>query len=141
MMSGRELERLLEQVVSIYEDNPGRETPDEGSPEGVSTCSPPVDERWEEVIAAVLRALRRIVAAVEPRSVLPPAPASALRGALGGADLVMRSEVIAGRGDGLLELLPSFAYLTTIAFLDYAEALRGCERVRELLEAEGYTPR
>jgi hypothetical protein len=137
MAAGEELERTLAGVISIYIEDPAAEPVPEGDAPATSDLSPPVDERWEEQIDAVLGTLWRLAVALERRSILPPAPASALRGALGGANLVMRSEILAGRGKQIPRLLPSFAFLTTLPFLDYAEALRRSEQVRELIEAEG----
>lgn len=139
MPAGKELERLLARVVSVYTEG---EQEEGAIAEEVQTfAGPGLDEEGEELVATVLRALRQISAAAERRATLPPAPPSALRGALGGADLVMRSEILSGRAAEIPNMLPGFVYLATVPFLDYAEALRGSERVREILEGEGYSPR
>ncbi len=138
MAAGEELERTLARIVPIYVEDPSAEPAVEGDPPFITRLSPPVDEHWEEQIAAVLRTLHWLAVTLKRRSTLPPAPGSAVQGALGGADLVMRSEILAGRGKQLPKLLPSFAFLTTLPFLEYGEALRRSEQVRELLEAEGF---
>jgi AcrR family transcriptional regulator len=60
------------------------------------------------------------------------APASATRGAVGGAELLIRRELIAGRAERLPELLPDIIYGTVVPFLDQQEALRYRELAREL---------
>ncbi|HVT00102.1 MAG TPA: TetR/AcrR family transcriptional regulator [Solirubrobacterales bacterium] len=62
------------------------------------------------------------------------APATATRGALGGAELLIRRELIAGRADRLPGLLPDITYGTVVPFLDQQEALRYAELARELIK-------
>jgi AcrR family transcriptional regulator len=62
------------------------------------------------------------------------APASATRGALGGAEMLIRRELIAGRAEQLPNLLPDITYGTVVPFLDQAEALRFAELARELIK-------
>ena len=59
------------------------------------------------------------------------APASATRGAIGGAELLIRRELIAGRAEHLPELLPDIIYGTVVPFLDQQEALQYAELARE----------
>lgn len=61
------------------------------------------------------------------------APASATRGAIGGAELMIRRELIAGRAERLPELLPDIIYGTVVPFLDQQEALRYAALARELI--------
>jgi AcrR family transcriptional regulator len=65
------------------------------------------------------------------------APASATRGAVGGAELLIRRELIAGRADRLPTLLPDIIYGTVVPFLDQQEALRYAELARELVNNGG----
>lgn len=63
------------------------------------------------------------------------APASATRGAVGGAELLIRRELIAGRAERLPKLLPDIIYGTVVPFLDQQEALRYAELARELVNS------
>jgi AcrR family transcriptional regulator len=63
-----------------------------------------------------------------------PAPASATRGALGGAELLIRRELIAGRAERLPRLLPDITYGTVVPFLDQHEALGYAELAREMVK-------
>jgi AcrR family transcriptional regulator len=65
------------------------------------------------------------------------APASATRGAIGGAELLIRRELIAGRAERLPELLPDIIYGTVVPFLDQQEALRYAALARELIKEGG----
>jgi AcrR family transcriptional regulator len=56
------------------------------------------------------------------------------RGALGGAEAVVRREVAAGRAGRLPLLLPDFVYSATAPFLGQEEALRLAQRGRRLLD-------
>ena len=60
-------------------------------------------------------------------------PASAARAALGGAEAVVRREIVSGRIESLPRRLPDFAYAATVPFLGQEEALRLARRGRELL--------
>lgn len=60
-------------------------------------------------------------------------PGRAALGALGGAEAIIRREVIAGRAEGLPRLLPDLTYAATVPFLGQEEALRLAQRGRELL--------
>jgi AcrR family transcriptional regulator len=66
-----------------------------------------------------------------------PAPSSAARGAIGGAEAIIRRELIAGRADRLPELLPDIVYGALVPFLDQQEALRYTGLARELLNEGG----
>jgi AcrR family transcriptional regulator len=65
------------------------------------------------------------------------APASATRGALGGAELLIRRELIAGRAERLPKLLPDIIYGTVVPFLDQREALGFAELAREMIKDGG----
>jgi AcrR family transcriptional regulator len=65
------------------------------------------------------------------------APASATRGAIGGAELLVRRELIAGRAENLPQLLPDIIYGTVVPFLDQQEALRYRELAKELIKDGG----
>jgi AcrR family transcriptional regulator len=65
------------------------------------------------------------------------APATAGRAAIGGAELLIRRELIAGRAEDLPKLLPDIIYGTVVPFLDQQEALRYRELARELIKEGG----
>jgi AcrR family transcriptional regulator len=65
------------------------------------------------------------------------APASATRAAVGGAELLIRRELIAGRAERLPELLPDIIYGTVVPFLDQQEALRYMELAKEMIKEGG----
>jgi hypothetical protein len=92
----------------------------------------------EELVAALIEALRLVVgaaAAAHPEAT--PPPPSAIAGALGGAEMVMRAELVARHPERLDELLPAFAYLVTLPYAGQKEALRLSGRARELLGEDG----
>ena len=60
-------------------------------------------------------------------------PAQTPVGVLGGAEAIIRREVVAGRAGELPRLLPDFVYGATVPFLGQEEALRLARRGRELL--------
>jgi AcrR family transcriptional regulator len=65
------------------------------------------------------------------------APASATRAGIGGAELLIRRELIAGRAEDLPDLLPDIIYGTVVPFLDQHEALRYADLARELVNSGG----
>jgi AcrR family transcriptional regulator len=66
------------------------------------------------------------------------APPTAGRGALGGAEAVVRNELVAGRTDQLPRLLPDLAYGATVAFLGQEEALQLSEQAHQLLQGTAW---
>lgn len=99
-----------------------------------------LEEEEEELVASINAALARLVDAVaggHPERVVPLP--SAIIGALGGAELVMRAEIMAGRGERLASLLPGFVFVVTIPFAGEEEALRLSRRTGELLDGSGRT--
>jgi AcrR family transcriptional regulator len=83
------------------------------------------------ILAAMLDQLRGYSGAETP------APPSAARGAVGGAETLIRRELIAGRADRLPELLPDIVYGALVPFIDQSEALRYTELARELVNGGG----
>jgi AcrR family transcriptional regulator len=65
------------------------------------------------------------------------APASATRGGLGGAELLIRRELIAGRAEHLPKLLPDIIYGTVVPFIDQQEALGYMELAKGLIKEGG----
>ncbi len=66
-----------------------------------------------------------------------PRPPSAIRGAIGGAEALIRRELLAGRPERLPELLPDIIYGMLAPYLDQQEALRYAGLARELLNDGG----
>lgn len=60
-------------------------------------------------------------------------PACAALGVLGGAEAIVRREVVAGRARQLTSILPDCVYIATVPFLGQREALRLSRKARELL--------
>lgn len=65
-------------------------------------------------------------------------PGTTARGALGGAEAVVRREIMAGRIEQLPRLLPDFVYGAMTPFLGQEEALRLSKRARELLRGSAW---
>jgi AcrR family transcriptional regulator len=65
------------------------------------------------------------------------APASATRGGIGGAELLIRRELIAGRAERLPKLLPDIIYGTVVPFIDQQEALGYMDMAKELVTKAG----
>jgi AcrR family transcriptional regulator len=89
-------------------------------------------ERYSAGIRVIMAMLDR-VRAYAKRS----APTSATRGAIGGAELLIRRELIAGRAGQLPKLLPDIIYGTVVPFLPQPEALRYAGLARELVKDGG----
>lgn len=66
----------------------------------------------------------------------PTPPSSAARAGLGGAEAVVRREVMAGRSAELPGLLPSFIYTATVSSLGQEEAMRLTRRASQLLSED-----
>jgi AcrR family transcriptional regulator len=60
-------------------------------------------------------------------------PSLAARAALGGAEAVVRAEIVAGRTEQLPRLLPDFAYGVAVPFLGQERALGLARRARAML--------
>jgi AcrR family transcriptional regulator len=58
-------------------------------------------------------------------------PPSATRGAIGGAEALIRRELLAGRPERLPDLLPDIVYGLLVPYLNQQEALRYAELARE----------
>jgi AcrR family transcriptional regulator len=89
-------------------------------------------ERYEaglRILASLVDRIRTFASGV--------APPSATRGALGGAELLIRRELLAGRADRLPNLLPDITYGTVVPFLGQPEAMRYMELARELIREGG----
>jgi hypothetical protein len=139
MQARDERGRALAAVVALYADGEEGESTS-GWPEGAENLpraafAGMLSAEEEALVAAVIGALARIVSAVNAHSTptRPPPPPSAIVGALGGAEMVMRAEIVAGRPERVPELIPGFAYLATLPYLERAEALRLSQRAGELL--------
>lgn len=92
----------------------------------------------EELVASIISALAKLVGAVASRHPerVVPLP-SAIVGALGGAGMMMRAEIMDGQIKRLADLLPGFVYVATVPFGGGEEALRLSRRTEELLDGAG----
>ncbi len=145
MLAGAERDRLLEAMAALYTELGDEETPRGSAAEqaaadsvGRGTFAGMLSDEDEELVAAINAALAKIVGAVasqHPERV-DPLP-NAIIGALGGAEMVMRAEIIDGHIDRLASLLPGFAYVATLPFVGEEEALRLSRRTEELLDGTG----
>jgi hypothetical protein len=137
MLDRGEREALLAAVVELYVKGGASER---GWPEEIRSVprtafAGSLDAEQEALVAEVSDALWLIVSAVSASSKLEPPPRNAVIASLGGAEMVMRAEIVAGKTDWLPKLLSSFTYLATVAFLERDEALRLAERAAELCRA------
>jgi AcrR family transcriptional regulator len=65
-------------------------------------------------------------------------PPSAARAALGGAEALVRREIVAGRVEQLPRHLPAFVYAATVPFLGQDEALRLSRRARKAMAGSAW---
>jgi AcrR family transcriptional regulator len=102
---------------------------------GARQMSPPrvlkVTEAGSGVITAMLERLWE-------HSDAKAQPALTARAALGGAEAVVRGEIIAGRVEGLPRLLPAFAFAAAVPFLGQARAFSLSGRAREMLRGTAW---
>jgi AcrR family transcriptional regulator len=99
--------------------------------ESRQTMSPRAFELYKcasHVIASMIDRLRAFPAADHQQ------PVSAARAALGGAETVVRRELVAGRTERLPDLLPDMIYAVVVPFLGREEALRQSRMAREMLD-------
>jgi AcrR family transcriptional regulator len=61
----------------------------------------------------------------------------AARAALGGAEAVLRRELVSGRGRGLPKLLEDFVYIALVPFMGQREALRQAKQAARVAAGEG----
>ncbi|MBA3866583.1 MAG: hypothetical protein H0X42_09610 [Solirubrobacterales bacterium] len=94
------------------------------------------DEELVSKVGESLAALAAAASATHPCSA--PPPESVILGAVGGAEWVMRSQLLERRSERLTELVPDFVYLVTMPFLDREEALELSRRARELLDEDEF---
>ncbi len=82
----------------------------------------------------ITAALSRLIGAAAHVSTESP-PAVMTASTLGGAELLMRTELLAGRAERMAAMLPAFAYLVTLPYLGQEEALHLQRRTGELIES------
>lgn len=100
--------------------------------EARSSMPPEAHDRYAAGIRVIVAMLDRVRAYAAQST-----PASAGRGAVGGAEMLIRRELLAGRAEHLPELLPDIIYGTVVPFLDQREALRYAELAREMINDGG----
>lgn len=139
MLARDERERLLAAVIDLYAEGGSSGAVGEWAEETLPALGeglPEVilSEEDRDLVEVIDDALARIVAAASAKPDLPPPSRQALIGALGGADMLMRAEILTGGRERLLNLLPTFAYVATSLFLEQGKALRLSQRARELVQ-------
>jgi AcrR family transcriptional regulator len=95
---------------------------------GRQVAPPAVHALFESGRQFLVAMLERLWASSE----LEEQPARAALAALGGAEAVVRREVMAGRCEALPSLAPDFVYAAAVPFLGQAEALRLARRAGNL---------
>jgi len=89
------------------------------------TATPRALELYESGVRVLISLLDQ-VRADSPQET--PLPSSAARGALGGAEALLRSEIAAGRASELPKILPEIVYSCLVPYLGLDEALRQAAR-------------
>lgn len=91
-----------------------------------------------ELYASGIRVLAAMLDRLQANALIGVSrPPSAIRGAIGGAEALIRRELLAGRAERLPELLPDIIYGMLAPYLDQHEALRYAGLARELLNDGG----
>jgi hypothetical protein len=133
-LKGTERKHLL-RVLSDLSDgdgNPARAQRKEA--EGLA-AERPLDTRLEENDEQLVTEIRAGLARLAGLRQGEPAEATAaVRGALDGAEFVVRGDLLLGRSARLPQLLPSFVFLVLLPLLGKPEALRAAERAARLLD-------
>jgi AcrR family transcriptional regulator len=93
-------------------------------------ASPP---RVHEAYEAATTLLSAMIDRLREEAIEIESPSTTARSALGGAEAVVRAEIMAGRIERLPRLLPDLVYGATVGFLGQDDALRLAARGRELL--------
>jgi hypothetical protein len=131
--------RLLDVLSALCDEvgsRAGGEDPhaDDAEPAGEWPPGAMLSEEDEQLVAGLRGGLATLAGALRVRLVQAPA---AVRGALDGAELLARSEILSGRRERLPQLLPSFAFLVVLPLVGKSEALRISRRADALLERSG----
>lgn len=142
MLAGTERDRLLGALGALYGEL-GDEEAGGGSPAGRLAADAVgrgafagmLSDEEEGLVAEISAALARIVGAVAGQHPERGAPLpSAIIGALGGAEMAMRGEIMTGHSDRLAGLLPGYVYVATLPLAGDEEALRLARRAGELVD-------
>ena len=112
------------------------EIPEAGSTLGEQGVMAGILSAEDEWMVIDLRAALAKLAAGLSAEGKPPHPPLAVRAALDGAEMVMRGELVNGKGEWLPKLLPSFVFLVALAVVDQDRALTLSRRATELVEEE-----
>lgn len=87
---------------------------------------------------ALVRAVRAVLATIAARlAAAAENPTSySVQGALDGAEIVMRGELMTDRGDRLPRLMPSLIFLVALPIVEQDRALALSQRTAELIDEE-----
>ncbi len=95
-----------------------------------------LDDDAEALVHELGEALARLAYASAGGEMVDGPNVDAVAGAIGGAEILIRSELIARRGHNLEKLLPGFVYMVTLPHLEQETALALSRRTEELLAQE-----
>lgn len=112
------------------EEPPGARSPldgDEGPMAGI------LNSEDEQLVARVRSGLAKIAAALGGDR-LEGASRNAIGAALGGAEMVIRGELVSGNASRLPTLMPSFVFLVALPVVDQDRAIELSRRTERLLE-------
>jgi hypothetical protein len=137
LAAGQDRDRLLRAIARLTAEIDGSDKA--GAPIGADQWREQalfvdLSDADEALVRELGESLARLASA---SSTLEPAaapPSSAVSLAIGGAEILMRSELITGRGEQLERLLPGFAYMVTLPYVGQAKALSLSRRTADLLE-------
>lgn len=140
--AGEQGEKLLCAVTALYEELGKQASAIEletilsaVEATGAPAFGAMLEANENELVTSIGLCLARIATAVGDNSSggIAPAP-NAVVATLAGAQMLMRTELVAGRIDQLPRLLPGFVYTVTLGLVGHDEALRLSNRIEELLE-------
>jgi hypothetical protein len=133
-LKGIERKRLL-RVLSDLSDGEGNAARAQRREDEGLASNPSFDVRLGEDDERLVTELRAALAKLAGlRQGEPAEMTAAVRGALDGAEFVVRGDLLLGRSTRLPQLLPSFVFLVMLPLLGKPEALRAAERAARLLD-------
>jgi hypothetical protein len=138
-VQGRNEGRLLLRVAARLLD----EMPDTGSDEVAGADSSfgddaPMTKALTADDDALVREVRTALATIAARlgAAAENPPSYPVQSALDGAEIVMRGDLMTGRGDRLPRLMPSLVFLVALPIVEQDQALALSQRTAELIDEE-----
>lgn len=140
MQAGKERERLL-WVAGALERQLGFEAPIEApGPAGRlarGRFGDLLEAEDERLVVAISEALARLAGALAGGEGARGETRGATLATLEGAELVIATEIVAGREERVAEILPGAVFLVVLPALGEAEGMRLAQRTEELLAVGG----